>query len=758
MLVTERDLHSAPAAPEAATFGITDLWRVIGRHKLIVVAAVLVGVVGGLFFSKVTPRAYIAEAVLLAEPLSPRMATDMRPGRAEQPPDPAATRTIVEAIGSRPIIEGALNRLSPSIRVELQEAADLTGQRSPACPAAGGSEAGTIGTEVLQAVLGALCDLFSPASPTDALLEGSKHETWRLSDFVLRRLQIDNGGRSYVIRIRFASSSPEAAAAIPNAVAEEYLAFRAEQSAGDDNRVIAGLQGRLLSLRLELDNAERTAQQTREQVRLQELRSGVLTEPQTAALRNQLIEAQTRRTQAESRLEAAQSAGHGSASTEVLSSRLIQELRRQQAEQRRQEAQLVEMMGPSHPTVRAARRELAELDRTIAVESRRIIDSLQSEVAAARAQEQGIIQALRTQENAIAQSAEAHVRLRQAERQTQAIAQVYEHFLLRSRELAGRQNVPEQQVRLLSSARIPLRPTGPGPRMLAAFGAIGGMLLGMSVAVLTARRREKTDPLVMSRKAADDALSVSIVPKVPNLTTNSSRYVAENPSSPYAESLHWIRAALRGRFAGRRRRVIAVASALPGAGKSSFCQGLATAMMLAGESTVVVDCDLRKPYGEIVSACGDRQALTGFSDLGAVLHPASGGQPDVVRFLHGRAHPHAILSSHRFGALIEMLASSYDYVILDNTPLMVAADSLFVAANADECLMVANWKDPSRELIRAAVADLRARGIHVTSLIVNRAEIRGKDTGLYRSSYAEGAVLPLPAAPEPGPTHGVARA
>ncbi len=737
------------AAPARGSFGVGDLVTAVRRQKLIVVLAAFAGLLGGGLLWRWMPPAYVAEAELVAEPPGSRAADEVGTDRPELPPDPAVTRTAVETIQSPTMIERAIQKLPPDLRAVLADAALAKAGAGPSlCPSQDGKPAvATAIPEMLRAPVVLLCDTFTrrAASSTAATETEEVRNNRTMGAFVARKLEVRNDGRSYIIRVRYASAQPQLAAAVANAVVNEYLAYRAEQKTQNSGEAIGSLESKLKSLTVELHAAERTAQEMREQVRLQELRSGALTEQQASGLLAELMAARTKRMQAEARLEAAANAPNGNGGTaaaEVLNSRLIQQLREREAELRDRSAQLSATLGSTNPAVRAVRGELAEAQRSISAEVSRIVSSLQADVAATRAQESAIVQTLHGQEQAITQSGEAFAKLRQAERVTQAIAAVYDRFLLRQRDLAARQHLPEANIRLLSAAQIPLTPTGLGAGTLAGFGGLSGMLVGMSIAVVRGRRKQAHDPLVLGRQALDDALDVTFVPRIPQLRTSPSRYVLECPTSAYAEALHWIRAALLARFEGAGRRVVMVASALPAEGKSSFCLALASAMAVAGETAVVVDCDLRKMPKEGPGRSDGDAAVTrrlpDYGDLGATLQEGGHGLPSRVRFGAGRRLPQAILSSHRFASLINSLAAHFDYVILDTPPLAVAADALFVGFQADECLMLSKWKTTPSDLVRGAVTDMRARGINVPALIVNQAEPAGNPLTSYRS-YSGGA-------------------
>lgn len=138
-----------------------------------------------------------------------------------------------------------------------------------------------------------------------------------------------------------------------------------------------------------------------------------------------------------------------------------------------------------------------------------ILDSLRTEIATLKSELQsaeGTAQTMREQvrllatrtealtgrdqEAAIAQSSGLYARQREAEREAEATASVYERLLLNQREIQSQLNTPDLDVQLFALAPLPLRPSGFNLKpILLALGLAGGFCLGASIALLLGRRQ-----------------------------------------------------------------------------------------------------------------------------------------------------------------------------------------------------------------------------------------------------------------------------
>lgn len=94
----------------------------------------------------------------------------------------------------------------------------------------------------------------------------------------------------------------------------------------------------------------------------------------------------------------------------------------------------------------------------------------------------------RQQAEAITESSHLYARQREAEREAEATAAVYERLLFTQREILSRIGTPELDVRLFAPAPVPLRPDGFNVKpVLLVLGLAGGFCLGASLALLRER-------------------------------------------------------------------------------------------------------------------------------------------------------------------------------------------------------------------------------------------------------------------------------
>jgi capsular exopolysaccharide synthesis family protein len=116
------------------------------------------------------------------------------------------------------------------------------------------------------------------------------------------------------------------------------------------------------------------------------------------------------------------------------------------------------------------------------------------------------------------------------------------------------------------------------------------------------------------------------------------------------------------------------------------------------------------------------------------------GIPGLDVLLASRAMPRAAeyLAGADMKGLLDQLTAEYDMVILDTSPLLVAADAAVLGAIADGVLLVVRATHTDREVVQRAMHQLALVGARVVGTVLNDPDgsmSRYKDYYDYSSEY-----------------------
>jgi non-specific protein-tyrosine kinase len=163
-----------------------------------------------------------------------------------------------------------------------------------------------------------------------------------------------------------------------------------------------------------------------------------------------------------------------------------------------------------------------------------------------------------------------------------------------------------------------------------------------------------------------------------------------DPRSPVSEAYRTLRTNLSFYSLDHPVKTLVVTSAEPNEGKTTTAANLAVTMAQAGNRTILVDCDLRRPslheYFDVHSKIGFTEAI-----LQDGVLPLQETGVENLRLLTSGAkppNPADLLGSKKTDELIKLLAESADFVIFDAPPVIVVTDAVVLGAKVDGVLLV----------------------------------------------------------------------
>jgi len=288
---------------------------------------------------------------------------------------------------------------------------------------------------------------------------------------------------------------------------------------------------------------------------------------------------------------------------------------------------------------------------------------------------------------------------------------MYESFLQAYTNSVSQQSYPVADARVITAATAPLYPSAPKPKLVLAFAAVAGLVLGIGISLV----RHSFDWTVRSAQQIRDSLDVECVGELP--AAGRKEYmapvdeVARAPGSRYSQSLRKARAEISLAETDRPVKLLGITAVSDSRQKSSIVSNLATLYATAGLKTLVVDADVDKSF------------LT-LRLLGRV-YPADLSPPQIMQ---APERPFDVLPAwavkawnlrkrNNMQAFLADLGASevagceraYDIVIVDMPTLQSGADDVVVGSVLDGVVVVAEWGrthlDTLRELIRTLQAN-----------------------------------------------------
>jgi polysaccharide biosynthesis transport protein len=437
---------------------------------------------------------------------------------------------------------------------------------------------------------------------------------------------------------------------------------------------------------------------------------------------------------------------------------VLTDLQKKRGELTVQYTDSVNQYGPNYPKVQRLQAQIKEVDDQIGRERKGIVAQLESEFREAKQHEELLSRALDEQKAEVNVMSEKMIQYNILKREAEANKSLYDSLQTKLKEAQISSGLKSSNIRIVDPAMIPATPSRPAKTRNIALAFLVGLVGGIGLALL----REYLDNTV---KTPDDVETLARLPSlavVPafgegaaaarrtgflkTTTTSTNGYekrielVAQHlPKSQMSEAFRALRTALLLSQPDRPPQVILVTSALPREGKTTAAANLAVTLAQLGDSTVLVDADLRKPgVGRLLDLGTGKYAglssyLAGVStlDLVTVPHPTIA---NLAAIPTGPLPPNPadLLSSHRLSEAIVELRKKFKFVVIDSPPIMAATDAVILSVQTDGVLLVVRSGETPKEAFSRTRDLLISVKSHLLGVVLNAVDSSAPD---YYYSY-----------------------
>lgn len=690
------DIPVGPAdsyAEPAQTVRPAQLVGLLRRKLWLIALCGVAGAAGAFAYGKSLPPYYTASTAIAVG--ADRIAIPELQGalRSDSASDPMPwVRTEVQALSSRDLLLGVVRRL------KLHESPEFNPALRPPTPLQRAKDA-------VRALLPAPSDRTAPPADVAAL------------DAVAKALSLFQDNRSLVVNLSFTAQDPAVAAAVANALVDDYVASRAKRRTAANQGANAAMLERIDQVRNDLASIERQMRELRSTGQAVGLRAGSVGQQQLEELATAAARAGVERAQLEAtwtRANALVRQGSSEALAGVLGSPTVSRLREQEGQASRRVAELSARYGADHPSSRAAAADLASARRQVNDETARIVASLGTQLRVAREQEADLQKQLAGARTASVGAENARAQLDQLQQEATTRRALYQTLLERAQQTVaqpGEDALPD--VRVLAAAAPPIAPAGPNAKMAGGLGGLGGAVLGCLIGLLGARGAGGFS----SPAEVTAATGLPVAATVPRPTRRRGALPARvplAPGGPEAEAMRVLRARLRRVGRTGAPRAVAFAAVAEGDGAAQVAAAFARVAAAGGERVLLVEGDLRTPrLGALLGTAtgGLAEVLAGRADWRdtAADDPAaeSEGRLGLLLADGPAADAHALLGGMCLQNLLVDARADHDLVVLA-APVAASSDALTLAHRADAAVLVVDPRRAGRAATQEAAAKLGA--------------------------------------------------
>jgi succinoglycan biosynthesis transport protein ExoP len=548
----------------------------------------------------------------------------------------------------------------------------------------------------------------------------------------MAHVQVEPIPETRLLRLYVSGTDPGEAALWANTLAQVYLEESVAQRVESARQAYEWLQERLVSTQQTMrDSQERLLESYQNQdVLIPEAGAVSALTATITKLNNDIAQAQARRIELDAVLAAAHEMRQRQqpldALPQVIADGVVVSVNSKLAERTAEMRRLREKFTSEHPEVRRVQAQIDDLTAERAARAEQILLGIASEAAQSKARERELRIALEAQRAQAAAQTRNASRTEALRKEADSSKELYEVLLRKLNETTIATSLKGSNVTIVERAVAPTAPRYPDKRRF----SLGGLGLGLLIALLLVVGLDLWHDTVTTADELEHQLQLDLLAAVPRHTGVGDPAVTEAYQN--------IRTALLFNRAEEGGQVVLVTGATPQEGKTSTTIGLGHLLAAAGESTVLVDCDLRR--GQLHARLtlerepGLTDVLAHQQELAAAIRPV--GPPNLWVLTTGPVPPNApaVLARKQMVGLLQELRTRFAWVVVDTPPLAAVTDAQLLARHADACIFVVRYDWVSKAMVRRTVQSLRKSGATVLGVVLNAIETRSRG---YRYQYQE---------------------
>ncbi|MER8807120.1 Wzz/FepE/Etk N-terminal domain-containing protein [Mesorhizobium australicum] len=676
-------MQYAPEPPPAASYPsstveLGDLKRILVRRRFLILATAALLTLAALLYGLFTPALYSSAAEIIVDPQDLQVVTnDVNPSRV--PPDGGIT--MVESQVAVVQSSGVLLRAIAA--TNLTDDPEFNGQ-------------GGLLNRLLGGVLG------SGSAETD--------KTGKTLDALRRRLAVKRADKVLVLDVIVTAKSADKAAKLANAIAQAYLADQASARAKMATDASDSITARLDEQRKRVQRAENAVEAYKSANNMVMAAGNLVSDQELTEINTQLAAAQSRTATLKAQVDQLRrSGGAADATSEAMRSAVISSLRAQEATLVDQVSQLGTELGPRHPSMMAAQQQLRDTRALIARELGRIGAAAETDYERALANQQALEAKVAGMKSKSLDTDQASVKLRELQRDLEAVRSVYATYLQRAQETREQVNVDSTNARIISDAMPALKKSWP-PLLLLVFGAFfGGLGLGTGMALIA----EYSSPTVLSSAQMQSAIDAPVVGVLPAKSARRRWWPFGGAAAPAGQKMDAVAGlALRRLFSSSRRppnwplvpSILVTSAPEDSAQRGRVARLLANAAAARGSRVLFIDTNnaggsQKEPQPGLLDVLRGEYAFEALSQY----------TPGSNVALLGKGRPKAAFSEAQgvyfTQHMLAQASRNFELVVVDGGALADNLNASPLVAMVDEIVLVATLNaTPMRDITAASQA------------------------------------------------------
>ena len=553
----------------------------------------------------------------------------------------------------------------------------------------------------------------------------------KVAEYISENLIVSPSRKSMLIDVAFRSPDRRLSKSVVNTLVEEFIRWKMEQ------KIDASSMARDF-LMMQMDRAKINLEKAEEQLNDFAKHAGIVSlDARVNSIYRHLEGLNSAFAAAEASLitKAAiyqQAVKDGYANLpRVLESDLIASLKDKYAELSSNYEKLKATFHDDYPKVKSLKARMDSIAALIKAQEKGIFLSIENEYESAQKIVSAMEKRIEHQKNLALDMNDRTTQYSIMAREVDTNKAIYQSLLQRAKEIESMAGVSSSNIQIVNRADLPLVAVKPNVKLNILLSIVLGLLGGLGCAFMA----EHFADTVTNPSEISDRFQIPLLGMIPQ--TKPDEQGLENsflrhPRSLFSEAIRSTRVSIQLSSSSAHSKCFLITSTLPNEGKTTLSVNLALSFAAAGEKTVLLDVDLRKPRLHEIFNLKNRGNGNGISSFLAELTnklKMYNNYSENLRIIPSGPvppNPAELLASRRFNHLLKKLNSCFDRIILDGPPHIGFADTLILSKSVGGIILVSSIGESSREAIGQFKKNLTNVNGTILGCVVNKVDFNRK--------------------------------
>ncbi|MCB2148586.1 MAG: polysaccharide biosynthesis tyrosine autokinase [Deltaproteobacteria bacterium] len=711
--------------PESEEIQLRDYLEVIVRRKWLILTVLALVFLSTLIFTLTVTRIYEASAVVEVSQENPHVTTFQEVlGSEIQARE--FYETQVELIRSKAMINRVIERLDLIAHPVVRKTVFNDGRSGM--------------VQRIGSAFKSLAGSVSPGQAQPAVAEDIARRQ-KVAKYLSDNLTVSPSRKSMLIDVAFRSPDRQLSQSVVNTIVEDFIRWKMELKVEASGIARDFLMMQMDRAKINLEKAEERLNEFAKHAGIVSLDARInsiyrhleeLNSTFAAAEANMITKAAT--------YDQAVKDGHANL-PRVLESDLIASLKDKYADLNASYEELRATFHDDYPKVKTLKARMDSISALIEEQEKGIFLSIENEYESAQKVVSAMEKRIENQKKLVLDLNDRATQYSIMAREVDTNKAIYQSLLQRAKEIESMAGVSSSNIQIVNRADLPLLAVKPNVNLNLLLSLVLGLLGGVGCAFVA----EYFADTVTNPSEISDRFQIPLLGTIPQAKPDGhglENAFLRHPRSPFSEAIRSTRVSVQLSGSGARSKCFLITSTLPSEGKTTLAVNLALSFAAAGEKTVLIDADLRKPRLHEVFNLNHRVNGNGVSSFLAgvtnqlKIYNHQGDHLGIIPSGPVPPNPAELLASRRFNLLLKRLIARYDRIILDGPPHIGFADTLILSKCVGGIVLVSSIGESSREAIGQFKKSITNVQGTILGCIVNKVDFNRKyGYGGYYKSY-----------------------